>query len=219
MTTRHHPADLRHRQHLIATLRGLRLTHGMTQQDIADDLYVTHGAISRLERKADNPQILTIQRYARALDHRVAMRLGGTPAVGGIDPGDDHATSNLLAELVATRHTLGLRQKDIADRLGITHSAVCDLETDPREPRLSTYQRYARALGTRLMCRIIPAPVVDMVKVDQVHAGRERFGNLTDMEQVALFRRYSTASATGLQERWKVSGARYRAVAALAEAA
>jgi transcriptional regulator with XRE-family HTH domain len=244
MTPPRHAVDLHNRRHLIATLRNLRLRHGMSQQDIADDLYLTHGAVSRFERKTDNPMIHTVQRYARALDHRLVMYLvgiAGTAANQTADPttqaagqspgqidracrsqpdrGDNHATATLLAQLVAARHALGLRQRDVADRMGTTHSAVCDLETDPRAPRLSTYQRYARALDLRLACRIVPAPVVDIVKVDKVHAGQERFGNLTAAEQVALFRRYGhTDTGSGLQDRWSVSGARFHAIAALAVA-
>lgn len=225
MTTAHHPTDVRHRQQLIAALRDLRIHLGMTQRDIADDLHLTSGAISNFERlgTAVSPRILTIQRYARALDRRLTLHIAGIPSdstTDGLDRGDDKATADLLGQMVATRHRLGLLQSEVARRLGVTRSAVCDLETDPRDPRLATYQRYVRALGGRLVCRVVPAPVVDMVKVDLVHAGVERFGNLTNIEQVALFRRYAaTGSPRGLQERWNVSGSRFLAVAALAEAA
>lgn len=56
----------------------------------------------------------------------------------------------LLEHLVERRSTLGLRQIDIAKAMGTTQSAVSDLERLGGDPRISTVQRYARALGARV---------------------------------------------------------------------
>lgn len=54
----------------------------------------------------------------------------------------------LLARLVQVR---GDRpQREVAERMGTTQSAVSDLEQGRVDPRLSTLQRYVRALGARL---------------------------------------------------------------------
>ncbi len=217
-------ADIHHRHHLIATLRQLRIDNGMLQRDIADDLHVVQEAISRLERADRDPHLATLQRYARALDHRLHMRLT-VPGVPGVrptqfDPGDKAATDNIRARLGAARHHLGLTQGVIAERLGRHHTAVSALEVGGAEPRLGSYQRYARALGGRFRCAIVPAPSVDQVKVDRVQAGKEPFGWLTANEQVALYRRHGQGrSLQHLATQWGVSWDRLRHVAALAEVA
>lgn len=51
----------------------------------------------------------------------------------------------LLDELVAMRK--GLTQQQVADRMGISQSAVARIESGERDPRLSTIRRYALAVG------------------------------------------------------------------------
>ncbi|CAN5754468.1 MAG: helix-turn-helix domain-containing protein [Iamia sp.] len=57
---------------------------------------------------------------------------------------------NLIESLVRLRGELGLRQKDLARIIGTTQSAVSDFERIGGDPRLTTVQRYARALGARV---------------------------------------------------------------------
>lgn len=54
----------------------------------------------------------------------------------------------LLARLAEVRG--GRRQREVAAAMGTTQSAVSDLEQGRVDPRLSTLQRYARAVGVRL---------------------------------------------------------------------
>jgi transcriptional regulator with XRE-family HTH domain len=61
---------------------------------------------------------------------------------------------NLIESLTSIRRDLGIRQVDIADRMGTTQSAVSDIERLGGDPRLTTIQRYARALGARVRCRV-----------------------------------------------------------------
>jgi transcriptional regulator with XRE-family HTH domain len=55
-------------------------------------------------------------------------------------------TSRLIDDLKAARLARGFSQGDVAARMGTTQSAVARLETNA-DPRLSTIERYARALG------------------------------------------------------------------------
>jgi len=52
----------------------------------------------------------------------------------------------LLDGLIQRRRELGLTQQEVADRLGITQSAVARFEGGDRDPRLSTLRRYALAV-------------------------------------------------------------------------
>jgi DNA-binding XRE family transcriptional regulator len=63
---------------------------------------------------------------------------------------DAQERSGLLRELIDHRRRIGASQAAVADRMGTTQSAVSELEGGATDPRLSTLQRYARALGLRL---------------------------------------------------------------------
>jgi transcriptional regulator with XRE-family HTH domain len=56
----------------------------------------------------------------------------------------------LLDRLVGLRKALGLTQREIARRMGIRQPTVSEFEKDSSDPRLSTIQRYARAVECRV---------------------------------------------------------------------
>lgn len=47
--------------------------------------------------------------------------------------------------------TKGLTQADVAARLGVTQQTVAGFESGKHDPRMSMLQRYARAVGARLV--------------------------------------------------------------------
>jgi transcriptional regulator with XRE-family HTH domain len=63
---------------------------------------------------------------------------------------DAEARTRLLRDLLEVRHVCGKSQKSIAEAMGTVQSAVSDLEGGGTDPRLSTLQRYARAVGTKI---------------------------------------------------------------------
>ncbi len=76
----------------------------------------------------------------------------------GIDPQDPllHlATHNadqdyrLLFSLIRMRRDRGLTQQDVADKMGVTQATVSAFEKMDADPKLSTIQRYAMAIGAR----------------------------------------------------------------------
>ncbi len=213
-----HIVDAEHRLRLLRQLRNIRCANGMTLRDVGDDLHVTFGAVSAFERH-HNPRVGTAQRYARALGHRVDIRIlripGTTPAPFGL--GDAEAVEHCRSELAAARQRLGLSLRDVARRMQVSRHAVRLFEIESRDPYLSTLQERTRALGGRLMYRVVAAPAVDGVKLEQVNDGRLRFGSLTAAEQVEMVRRYGGVdNRRTLVYRWGVSGSRLAEVAALA---
>lgn len=76
------------------------------------------------------------------------------------DPGvrdareDLAAIHELLDQLVELRRELGLSQKDVADSMGVRQPTISQFETESSDPKLSTLQRYARALGCRVETRL-----------------------------------------------------------------
>jgi transcriptional regulator with XRE-family HTH domain len=72
---------------------------------------------------------------------------------------DAEAVANLVKTLVAARRHLGLSQRDVAERMGTTQSAVSDLERTAGDPRLSTLQRFGRAVGLKIgLAAMAPTP-------------------------------------------------------------
>lgn len=63
---------------------------------------------------------------------------------------DAEVRLSVTDSLRAGRKAAGLTQKDVANAMGTTQSAVSDLERGDTDPQLSTLQRYARATGGSL---------------------------------------------------------------------
>lgn len=81
----------------------------------------------------------------------------------GIDPQDPAQAeasrdvqefTTLIESLVRLRKDQGLTQKDVAEAMGTTQSAVSDIESIAGDPRISTVQRYARAVRAMLGFRL-----------------------------------------------------------------
>lgn len=61
------------------------------------------------------------------------------------------ADRDVLDALIQARHNAGISQSDLARRIGITPSAVNQLENNTRRsPTLHSLTRYANAIGARI---------------------------------------------------------------------
>lgn len=63
-----------------------------------------------------------------------------------------------LEWLVNWRISRGLSQRDVAERMGTAQSWVSDIENGVCGPPVPTLQRYARAMGCRLVMRFDVLP-------------------------------------------------------------
>ena len=64
----------------------------------------------------------------------------------------------LVRELLGARSRAGLTQEEVAERMGTTKSAVSRLESAGKNsPSVSTLQKYAQAVGSRVEIRLVPA--------------------------------------------------------------
>ncbi len=64
----------------------------------------------------------------------------------------------LVSELVARRRTLGLSQTEVAARMGTSQSAVARFEAGSGDFRVTTFERYAAALGGEIEWRLTDEP-------------------------------------------------------------
>jgi transcriptional regulator with XRE-family HTH domain len=62
----------------------------------------------------------------------------------------------LLRSLAERRQRLGLSQTAVAARMGTSQSALARLEGGESDPRISTVERYALAVGQELAHRSVP---------------------------------------------------------------
>jgi transcriptional regulator with XRE-family HTH domain len=160
-----HPDDAEARVKLRLQLRDLRLQAGYSQAAVARRLGVTKDTWSLHERRGNNPLVTSVQRYARAVDHRLILRpelphvLPAHPdaavlndlARRAADPTDQDAyhRSALLADLAAYRRWVGIAAREMSQRWGTRRdaTAVCDVESEAKEPLIGSIQRYVRSLG------------------------------------------------------------------------
>ncbi|ODT35132.1 MAG: transcriptional regulator [Lautropia sp. SCN 70-15] len=60
----------------------------------------------------------------------------------------------IARELIAARARAGMSQAEVAARMGTTQSVVARLESGRRLPSMRTVERFARAVGGRVVLRI-----------------------------------------------------------------
>lgn len=71
---------------------------------------------------------------------------------------DEMLRHKLLDSLVSLRKALKLTQSEIAKRMQVRQPTVSGFETEASDPKFSTVQRYARAVGARILARVdLPA--------------------------------------------------------------
>lgn len=180
-----HPGDAAHRRDLVAELRALRIDACLSYADVASASYVHRTTGGHFERDEQCHHIVTVQRYTRAVGHVADLVLHGivAPATANVrtyaavaassrDPeAVDAATRSLcIARLTAARRSCGLTRTALGTRMGITGDAVHRIEAERYEPLLSTYQRYARALGGWLTVELRPVMAKAAAYVERADA-------------------------------------------------
>ncbi len=68
-------------------------------------------------------------------------------------------TVPIIERLAERRATVGLTQADVAGRMGTSQSVIARLEAGGRDPRISTLERYAEAVGAGLEVRVPVGPL------------------------------------------------------------
>jgi transcriptional regulator with XRE-family HTH domain len=100
--------------------------------------------MSEIEVPGSDP----VERHRDDLDDFLDEELSDPQFRGAYE--DAMARSALLRALVSRRGERQLSQADVAALMGTTQSAVSDLERGATDPRLSTLQRFARAVRCQL---------------------------------------------------------------------
>lgn len=72
---------------------------------------------------------------------------------------------SILDRLVGLRRHRRLSQRAVAERMGVGQPTVSGFETENSDPRLSTLQRYARAVGAKLRLVLVIPNECDWISV------------------------------------------------------
>ncbi|CAN5623018.1 type II toxin-antitoxin system antitoxin HigA [soil metagenome] len=107
-----------------------------------------------------------------AFDEYLAERLQNPAVRAGFE--DQSVTERLIDQLVGFRKALGLTQTEVAKRMGVGQSTVSGFETETSDPRISTLQRYARAVEARLEAKIHWEAACDWVESADRASGYKR---------------------------------------------
>jgi transcriptional regulator with XRE-family HTH domain len=133
-------------------LRAARTSRGRSQQALATLLGTTQSAISEWERGEVDPGTATLGRIAEALNCELAITIVPRPVP--TDEADADERGRVIVALAAERERQGLTCADIDVRLDAKPGMTEAVEAHLAVPCLSTLQRYARALGGRLVTDI-----------------------------------------------------------------
>lgn len=76
---------------------------------------------------------------------------------------DQGLLQRVIDRLIGFRKALGLTQTEVARRMGVGQPTVSGFETEMSDPRLSTLQRYARAVEARLEVNVVWDATCDWV--------------------------------------------------------
>ncbi|MHA7270587.1 helix-turn-helix domain-containing protein [Arthrobacter sp. HLT1-20] len=63
-------------------------------------------------------------------------------------------TQDMMHELVERRRSCNLTQKNVADVIGVSRTAITHFERYDADPKMSTIVRYALAIGARLEIKV-----------------------------------------------------------------
>jgi transcriptional regulator with XRE-family HTH domain len=113
---------------------------------------------------------------------------------------------SIVDRLLALRRHHKLSQRTVAARMGVRQPTVSGFETEDSDPRLSTLQRYARAVGARLRLVIVVPNECDWISVSgNVYRGNSPQGNAgVAIRQGDLAKEWFEEKQQFRKERWAI---------------
>lgn len=117
------------------TIRTLREKKGLSVTDLARASGLSPAHISEIERGRTSPSIRTLEKLAQVLDVQTSelVRAVGASGVG--------------AKLKRLRERLGLSQKELAERAGVSYGLIGQIESGRTQSSVTTLSLLANALG------------------------------------------------------------------------
>jgi transcriptional regulator with XRE-family HTH domain len=98
---------------------------------------------------------------------------------------DETERHQLIDWLVSIRKRLRLAQSEVARRMSVKQPTVSGIETEGSDPRLSTVQRYARAVECRITFHVQSAALCDWLPRSDAYTQPSEAQNDARVEAVA----------------------------------
>lgn len=113
---------------------------------------------------------------------------------------------SIVDRLVSLRRHHRLSQGVVAERMGVRQPTVSGFETEDSDPRLSTLQRYARAVGARLRLVVVVPTECDWISVrTNVYRGNAPRGSAgVALRHGDLAKAWYEEKQQRSQERWTI---------------
>jgi transcriptional regulator with XRE-family HTH domain len=114
---------------------------------------------------------------------------------------------SILDRLVGLRRVRRLSQSAVAARMGVRQPTVSGFETEDSDPRLSTLQRYARAVGARLRLLLVIPNECDWISAAvNTYCGRSPRGSAgAAVRQGELAEEWRAEKTQDQSKRWAIS--------------
>ncbi len=116
-------------------LRQARMSKGVTLSELSKKAGVSLAHLSEVERGRSSASLKTLEKLAGALGLPISQLLAG----GGED--------GLGIRIKRLRERIGMTQKELAHKVGISHSLIGQIETERVQPSVGTLNRIAEVLG------------------------------------------------------------------------
>lgn len=148
-----HPDDLAEREGVRKVLAKVRTQQGLSVMQVAratghDDTMIYH--LEDPDWSSYRLRFADLFGWAGALNMAYSVELDNLGCTVG--PWHENQCAMVMETLSAIRVRDGRELSEIATKLAVSESTVRDIEQSPN-PRISTAQRYTRALGGRLLLR------------------------------------------------------------------
>jgi transcriptional regulator with XRE-family HTH domain len=117
---------------------------------------------------------------------------------------DAQERHRIIDTLLRLRRHQRLSQSAVAESMGVRQPTVSGFETEDSDPRLSTLQRYARAVGARLRLSAVVSP-----KSDWIAAGANAYSRTHPQAPIQAAVRESELAEEWKAEKQQGSGRRW----------
>ncbi|MEU3455657.1 helix-turn-helix transcriptional regulator [Micromonospora sp. NPDC006766] len=165
----YHPDDRTNRLRVAAELVAVRKQAGLSWYSFGAKVGRAKATVQSMEERG-YWTVGTLQRWARWLDHRFVWTLHlpyalapdaladmyAAKITGTADVVDAYARAGLVNDMRRAREGAGLTQKQLGERLDVSHDTICRAERIEDNLDLAAAQRHVRGCGGWLEPRIEP---------------------------------------------------------------
>lgn len=148
-------------------IKKYRLLMNFTRKDLAQKIGVTESTVSRYESNERTPNLKILKSIADALGVTI------NDLINNIENNMIDENVSIGDKIKEYREIINITQKDLAEKSGLSESAIKYYETNKRNPKLETLSKIAEALGISINDLIIREEYKLIERVEKVESDEE----------------------------------------------